>query len=331
MQVPFGWLSDRIGRKPVLYVGLSIFALGSVLCAVSTSVPGIIAGRMLQGAGAISSVAVAMAADLTRESQRTKAMALIGMTIGLAFALSFVLSPILSSTIGVPGIFALTGGLALIAIGVVNFVVPDAPVVTVRQPVKWSQILGDQELMRLNVGIFALHAILMAMFVVVPFRLNEAGLAAIDHWMLYLGVFGLSVAFMVPVIRRESLPERTLFVGAVGVLAVSLMLLALLQHSLAGIALSLIVFFTAFNVLEAKLPALVSLLAPAGAKGSATGVYASVQYLGVFAGGAAGGLVSQYFGGVAVLWLCFFLALIWWFAALGMRPAVHQDARVQDN
>jgi predicted MFS family arabinose efflux permease len=262
-----------------------------------------------------------MAADLTRESQRTKAMALIGVTIGIAFALSFVLSPFLSSTIGVPGIFAMTGGLALVAIAVVNLVVPDAPVETASEPVRWGQILGDQELLRLNIGIFALHAILMAMFVVVPFRLNEAGLAATDHWMLYLGVFTLSVALMIPVIRRERAQDRGVFVGGVAGLAVSLLLLALLQDSLAGIAISLIVFFTAFNILEAKLPALVSLLAPPGAKGSATGVYASVQFLGVFAGGALGGLISQHFGGVAVLWFCFFLALIWCFAAFGMRPA----------
>lgn len=322
LQVPFGWLSDRIGRKPVLYVGLGIFAIGSFICAVSTSVPGVILGRMLQGGGAISSVAVAMAADLTRESQRTKAMALIGITIGIAFALSFVLAPFLSSTIGVPGIFAMTGCLALAAIAVVNLVVPDAPVESARERVKWGQILGDQDLVRLNIGIFILHAILMAMFVVIPFQLKDAGLAATDHWMLYLGVFALSVAFMAPVIRRDGARDRGVFLGAVGLLAVSLLLLALLHHSLAGIAVSLVVFFTAFNILEAKLPALVSLLAPPAAKGSATGVYASVQFLGVFAGGTAGGLVSQHLGGgVAVLWLCFFLALVWCFAAFGMRPA----------
>jgi MFS family permease len=319
LQIPFGWLSDRFGRKPVLYVGLAIFALGSFLCAISTTVPGIVAGRMLQGAGAVSAVAVAMAGDLTRASQRAKAMAMIGMTIGLAFALSFVLSPFLSSTIGVPGIFALTGFLALVAMVVVARVVPDVPVGAKREPVKWGRILGDQELLRLNFGIFVLHAILMAMFVVVPFRLIDAGLAAPDHWMLYLGVFALSLVFMAPFVRGERGHSRKVFVGAVGVLTVALLMLAVFQHSLFGIGASLLVFFAAFNVLEATLPTLVTLLAPEGARGSATGVYASVQFFGVFAGGAAGGLISQYAGGDAVLWISFAFALIWWLAALGMR------------
>jgi MFS family permease len=319
LQIPFGWLSDRFGRKPVMYVGLAIFASGSFVCAMSTSVLGIVAGRMLQGAGAVSSVAVATAGDLTRPSQRTKAMAMIGMTIGLAFALSFVLSPFLSSTIGVAGIFALTGVLAVVAMFVVYRIVPEIPVTAKREPVKWGRILGDQELLRLNFGIFVLHAILMAMFVVVPFRLTETGLAAPDHWMLYLGVFVLSLVFMVPFVRGERGRSRGVFVGAVGVLTLALLMLALLQHSLLGIAASLLVFFAAFNILEAALPAMVTLMAPEGARGSATGVYASVQFFGVFAGGAAGGVLSQYAGGDAVLWISFACALVWWLAALGMR------------
>jgi predicted MFS family arabinose efflux permease len=246
-------------------------------------------------------------------------MAMIGMTIGLAFALSFVLSPFLSSTIGVAGIFAMTGGLAVVAMFVVYRIVPDIPAAAKREPVKWGHILADQELLRLNFGIFVLHAILMAMFVVVPFRLTETGLAAHDHWMLYLGVFVLSVVFMVPFVRGERGRSRGVFVGAVGVLTVALLMLALLQHSLLGIAASLLVFFAAFNVLEAALPAMVTLMAPEGARGSATGVYASVQFFGVFAGGAAGGALSQYAGGDAVLWISFAFALVWWLAALGMR------------
>jgi len=320
LQTPFGWASDRIGRKPVMYAGLALFAIGSFVCASSTSVMGIVLGRVLQGAGAISSVALAMAADLTRDSQRTKAMAIIGMTIGMMFALSFVISPILAGTVGVPGIFALTGILALLAMAVVAFVVPAAPQVRHAERVKLWTVLANGELARLNVGIFALHAILMAMFVVVPFALADAGLAGKDHWLLYLGVFVGSIVFMLPIVKsgRADAKSRTVFLGAVSLLCIALLMLALLQQSLWGLAASLLVFFTAFNILEAKLPALVSQLAPPSAKGSATGVYASVQYFGTFVGGALGGVIAQHFGGVTVLWFCLGLALVWWIAAFGM-------------
>jgi MFS family permease len=318
LQIPFGWVSDRIGRKPVMYAGLILFAVGSFVCAASTSVGGIVLGRILQGGGAISSVALAMAADLTRDSQRTKAMAIIGMTIGLAFALSFVVSPFLAATVGVPGIFALTGVLALSAIGVVAFIVPDVPHPKAMERVRFMAVLTNPALARLNLGIFAIHAILMAMFVVVPFSLAAAGLAARDHWMLYLGVFGASVVLMIPAVRSRKADSRShsIFLGAIGMLTVGLALLALLQNSLWGLALALLVFFTAFNILEAKLPALVSQRAPPSAKGSATGVYSSVQFLGTFAGGALGGVISQHFGGATVLWFCVALAALWWLVAL---------------
>ena len=318
LQIPFGWVSYRIGRKPVMYAGLILFAAGSFVCAASTSVAGIVLGRILQGGGAISSVALAMAADLTRDSQRTKAMAIIGMTIGLAFALSFVVSPFLAATVGVPGIFALTGVLALSAIAVVAFIVPDVHHPKAIERVRFVAVLANPALARLNLGIFAVHTILMAMFVVVPFSLASAGLAAKDHWMLYLGVFGVSVVLMIPVVRSRKVDSRSrgIFLGAIGMLAVGLALLALLQNSRWGLAFALLVFFTAFNILEAKLPALVSQRAPASAKGSATGVYSSVQFLGTFAGGALGGVISQHFGGVTVLWFCVALAAIWWLVAL---------------
>ena len=179
LQLPFGWLSDRMGRKPIIYFGLVVLALGSFVCAIGESPWVVILGRVLQGAGAISATVIAMAADLTRESQRTKTMAIIGSTIGVVFALSFVAGPWLQKSIGVPGIFALTGIMALAAIAVVRFLVPDAPAVA-RSPesVTLGAVLRDPELVRLNIGIFALHAVLMAVFVVVPVALARAGLPA---------------------------------------------------------------------------------------------------------------------------------------------------------
>lgn len=327
LQIPFGWLSDRFGRKPVLYVGLTIMAAGSFLCAVSTSVVGVVAGRMLQGAGAISSVTIAMTADLTRESQRTKAMALIGLTIGLAFALSFVIAPFLAATIGVSGIFALTGLLALCALAVVRLRVPDVPDSGPREPVRWSVILKDGQLMRINFGMFALHAILMALFLVVPFDLASVGLAARDHWMFYLGVIVLSLALIAPVIRSGWAETRIVAIAA-GLMAFCLVVLALMPRDLCAMAAALTLFFTAFNLLEAKLPALISVRAPAGAKGSASGVFASLQFLGIFTGATVGGLIAQNFGNVAVLWFCVALAVLWFIAALGVEPV---QATAQDT
>jgi MFS family permease len=313
LQIPFGWLSDRHGRKPVLYFGLAIFAVGSIVCAVVETPWAVIFGRTLQGAGAISGVAIAMAADLTRESQRTKAMAIIGSTIGAAFALSFVAAPFLQAAIGVPGIFAMTAVLCIAAMAVVAWAVPDVPGVAGARPTPdFAAVFRDAELVRLYVGIFALHVILMALFVVVPFALVGAGLPARDHWWFYLCVVGAGFILMLPaVLNRKHARERATFLGSVAVLAVSLAALAAGLENLAAIVASLVIFFGAFNVLEAKLPALVSRAAPAGGRGAATGVYSSVQFLGTFAGGAAGGVLAQRLGPGAVLGTCVAFAALW--------------------
>jgi MFS family permease len=320
LQIPFGWLSDRQGRKRMLYIGLALFAAGSFLCALADSPWAMIAGRIVQGAGAVSGVAIALAADLTRETQRTKAMAIIGSTIGAVFALSFIAAPFLDKALGVPGIFAMTGLLALAAIAVVRWLVPDAPPLAhAPGAAAFRTVLRDPELIRLNVGIFALHAVLMAMFVVVPMALVRGGLPAGDHWWIYLAAVGAGVLLMLPaVIGPAAIHERAVFLVAVATIGVALAILAVELGSLAGIVTALVIFFAGFNVLEAKLPALVSRAAPREATGAATGVYSSVQFLGTFFGAAAGGAIAQHAGFTAVLATCLAVTLAWLAVAWNM-------------
>ena len=318
LQIPFGWLSDRHGRKPIIYFGLAVLACGSFLAAVGDSPWVVILGRVLQGAGAISATVIALAADLTRESQRTKTMAIIGSTIGAVFALSFIAGPFLGRAIGVPGMFALTGVLSLVAIGVVRFVVPEAPALP-RAPISFGVLLRDPELVRLNVGIFVLHAVLMAMFVVVPVALARAGVPAGEQWWVYLASVGAGFVLMLPgVVGRAAAREKPVFLASIAAVALSLAVLAAVLESVAGIVAALVIFFAGFNVLEAKLPALVSRAAPREATGSATGVYSSVQFLGTFVGAAAGGAIAQHAGFVAVLAACLGVTLAWLAVARGM-------------
>ena len=201
LQVPFGWLSDRWGRKRTIYLGLLIFALGSFVAALAHDVHMVILGRVIQGAGAISAAILALAADLTRDEQRTKAMAIIGMTIGITFALSMAAGPLLDRIMGVPGIFALTGVLALAALLVVRVIVPEPIQAAAHksqvQQASLKSVLRDKQLMRLNYGIFALHGILMALFVVLPFALQER-LPAGSHWQVYLPVMLGAIVLMLP-------------------------------------------------------------------------------------------------------------------------------------
>lgn len=332
LQVPFGWLSDRHGRKPMLYLGLVLFAAGSFVCAGAESPWLMIAGRMLQGAGAISGVTIAMAADLTRDSQRTKSMAIIGSTIGAVFVLSFVLAPLLQRLVGVPGIFALTGVLALGAIGVVRWVVPEAPPQKrTASRVAILAMLREPELARLNVGIFALQAVLMALFVVVPLALVRAGLPAPSHWAVYLGAVAAGVALMLPtMIGRAATYERRIFLGAVATVGVAILVLSAGLDSVGGIVAALVIFFAGFNVLEARLPALVSRAAPREGTGAATGIYSGVQFLGTFFGGAAGGALAQHGGPQAVLIACLAVIAAWLVVAWNMGeflPAATPAAR----
>ena len=323
LQIPFGMASDRWGRKPVLYAGLLVFAAGSFLGMVAEDIWTAIAARVIQGAGAISSVAMALAADLTRPQHRTKIMAMIGSTIGLMFALSLVGAPLLYRTIGMGGLFALTGLLALVAIWVVRTQVPDPkPGAQPPQAGEGRASLFDPELLRLNAGIFILHVVLYAMFVVVPPMLVGAGLALPDHWQVYLPVVLVSFALMVPGILyadRRNRPKPVL-VGAVALLVVVEAGLAALRPGIATLAVLMLGFFVAFNLLEAMLPSLVSRLAPAEGRGAAIGVYNTTQTLGVFFGGWIGGWMAGRYGAAGVFFGCAALAALWLALAAGMRP-----------
>ena len=332
LQVPFGWLSDHWGRKRTIYVGLLIFAAGSFIAALAHNIQLVILGRIIQGAGAISAAVIALAADLTREEQRTKAMAIIGMTIGAAFALSMVAGPILDRLIGVPGIFALTGFLAVAALFVVRIVVPEpAATVALKNPAQQASlrsVLRDTQLLRLNYGIFALHGTLMALFVVVPFAL-QAHIPSGSHWHVYLPVMLGSLVMMFPAMllaERKSL-QKPVFVSSVAVLIGALFLLMFAGRGLIPLLAGLLFFFAAFNLLEATLPSMISKLAPAGAKGTAIGVYSSVQFIGTFVGAACGGWLSQHFGAPAVFGFCGTLAMIWLLLALGMQVSRNIETR----
>ena len=321
LQIPFGMASDRWGRKPVIYVGLVIFAAGSFLAAAASDIWTAIAGRTLQGAGAISSVVVALAADLTREQHRTKVMAMIGAMIGLAFALSLVVAPALYERIGMAGLFVLTGVLCLAAMAVVKTLVPDAAAPAPRAAASGKGIF-DIELLRLNFGIFVLHMVQMAMFVVLPPLLVTAGLPGAEHWKLYLPVVLASFALMVPPVLwadRRNRPKPVM-VGAVALLLAVQTGLAFMGTTLAALAVLLLAFFAAFNVLEALLPSLVSRIAPAHARGAAIGVYNTTQTLGLFFGGLMGGWVADRYGVAAVFTTCALLAALWGAVAAGMRP-----------
>ena len=327
LQLPFGIASDKYGRKKVIYVGLILFAIGSVVAAVSHDIVMVIVGRSIQGAGAISAVVTALVADSTREEHRTKAMAMIGATIGLTFAVSLVAAPLLNQWIGVPGIFWMTGVLSILAIGVVKYAVPDPLHSQFHSdaqtaPGKIKDVLRNAQLLRLNFGTFCLHGAQMAMFIVVPFALKEtSGMSENQHWKVYLPVLLASFALMIPAIiyaeKRAKL--KPVFIGAVALMLVAQIAFALNIHIFWGIVASLFVYFVAFNILEASLPSLISKMAPSAYKGTAMGVHNTAQSFGMFLGAVMGGYLSHRIGYSAVFVFCAVLMGVWLLLALGMK------------
>ena len=297
LQIPFGFLSDRFGRKRVITAGLVVFAAGSVVAATADSIHGIIAGRALQGAGAIAAAVLALTADLTREQQRTKAMAFIGASIGVSFLVALMIAPLLAGWIGVAGIFWVTAALTVMMLPILWWLTPN-PVRARRDgEVAFSlrlfgPILRHPQLLRLDLGIFALHLALTAFFVVVPLQLVDSlGLATTEHWKVYVPVLLLSVIGMVPLLiaAHRGGRYRGMMAVAIAVMIAAELLISAAPSGLAVVVFGLWLFFVGFNALEAMLPSLVSRQAPAGTKGTVLGVYNTFEFAGIFAGGLIGG------------------------------------------
>ncbi len=324
LQLPFGMASDRLGRKRVIVAGLLVFALGSFVAALAGSLTGLIIGRSLQGAGAVSAAVTALLADQTRDDVRTKAMALVGASIGLMFALSLLLAPLLVNVIGLAGLFALTGMLALAGVAVVIWWVPPEPRQHKDMPRgKLSEVLTHAGLLRLDFGVFVLHAVQLAMWVAIPAMLVHAGLPKDDHWQIYLPAVLASFVVMgttlFPLERRGYL--RAVFLAAIGL--VGLVQLGLLWSAqaptIAMLAVLLFVFFCGFNVLEASQPSLASRVAPAHARGAALGVYNTLQSLGFFVGGVLGGWLVKETGVQGLFVACAVAMGLWLLVAWPMQ------------
>ncbi|MDE1947941.1 MAG: MFS transporter [Burkholderiales bacterium] len=326
LQIPFGFASDRFGRKNVMMVGLAVFAAGSFMAGSAHTMEAIIVGRAVQGAGAISAAISAMIADSTRAQHRTKAMAMVGMTIGTSFIVSLVGGPLLFRWIGVPGMFDLTGVLALVAIGVVRWVVPDVPMAAPAEGLASADARASvfaPPLLRLHFSIFCVNFMQMAMFVVVPLALlHDAGIETNHHWMVYLPVTLGSFLIAVPgIIWAESRGHmRAVFVSAVLLLAAVMFGFAFGYDRTVPLIAALFFFFVGFNVMEALIPSLVSRTAPVARKGLAMGVYNTAQSLGLFAGGALGGLIAKVGSDRAVFLACAALALAWTVVAWFIQP-----------
>lgn len=327
LQIPFGLMSDRMGRKKIIIIGLLLFFIGSVVAALSTTIYGVLLGRAIQGSGAIAAPIMALVADLTQEVHRTKAMALIGLSIGVSFGIAIVAAPVIAGFIGVHGLFWLIAGLSLLAILVLLFLVPDPQHSKKHRDTElvsseFFKILKNTELLRLNYGIFVLHAMLTASFVVVPLLMRDAGLLPALHWQVYLPVFVFSMLAIIPfiIVAEKKRKMKLIFIGAIASLVLADLGLMQFHGDLLGIIGFLWLFFTGFNLLEATLPSLISKTAPGDLRGTAMGIYSTSQFLGAGLGGGIGGWCYGLYGAPGVFLFCSGLALSWLILSFSMKP-----------
>ena len=327
LQIPYGMLSDKYGRKPLIIAGMVVFMIGSIICALAESMEMMILGRAIQGMGAVAAVLMASVGDLVTEQFRLRAMSIVGITIGLSFTLSLIAGPVLASWFGVRGIFWVIAGLAIAGMLLVKFAMPNIEKQEFQReaqadPSQFREILKNKQLLRLDLGVFVLHAMLTAMFIVLPLSLRDnAGLDVLSHWIIYLPVMLLSFALMVPfIIQAESRGRmKHMFVGAVATITLVQLAFAGIENTFWSLFVLLLIFFTAFNLLEASLPSLVVKLSPADKKGTASGIYSPSQFLGAAVGGVLGGYFYQYYGYNGVFIFTAVIGAIWLIAAMTME------------
>lgn len=327
LQMPLGMLSDHVGRKPIIIIGLLFFIGGSIVCALAHSIHLMILGRAIQGTGAIGSTTLALVADLTRDEHRSKAMAIMGLTIGFAFCLAIVLGPTINSLFNLSGIFWATAGLGAIGILLIYTSVPTPPKLILHKDVeveskRLRSLLKNNQLLRLDFGIFTLHASLTALFLIIPILLtHRLQLAEFQQIMLYLVVLFIAFFSSVPliIIAEKKRQLKPIFVGAISILLTTQIALLLSHHHKIEIVIVLLLFFSAFTLLEASLPSLISKIAPISYKGTAMGIYSTSQFLGIFTGGSIGGWLFEHFGSRGVFAFPALLCFIWLYFAVTMR------------